>query len=97
MKKLLLAALTAGAVLTTVSAASAQVYLEFGDRPQYRERYYDYDGPRYYRGYDEPRYYRGYGRACPRGTSWISGYGCVPRCPRGLTWQSGACRPYRGY
>jgi hypothetical protein len=88
MKKLFFAALTAGAVLSTVGVASAQVYLEFGDRPQYRERYYDDDGP---------RYYRGYGRACPRGYSWIRGYGCVPNCPRGFTWQSGACKRYRGY
>jgi hypothetical protein len=85
MKKLLFAALAAGAMLSTVGVATAQVYLEFG-RPVYRERYYD-----------GPQYYRGYGRACPRGTSWIRGYGCVPNCPYGLTWQSGACKPYRGY
>src|SRR5438270_4986551 len=83
MKKLLFAALAAGAMLSTVGVATAQVYLDFG-RPDYRERYYD-DGPRYR------------GRACPRGTSWIRGYGCVPNCPRGFTWQSGACKPYRGY
>ena len=82
MKKLLFAAVTAGALLSTIGAATAQVYLDFG-RPVYRERYYD-DGPRY-------------GRACPRGYSWIRGYGCVPNCPRGFTWQSGACKPYRGY
>ena len=40
MKKLLFAALAAGAMLSTVGAATAQVYLEFG-RPVYRERYYD--------------------------------------------------------
>jgi hypothetical protein len=87
MKKLLFAALTVGAVLSTIGTATAQVYLDFGGRPQYRERYYD-DG----------RYYRGSGRrACPRGTSWIRGYGCTPNCRRGYTWQSGACKPFRGY
>ncbi len=82
MKKLLFAALTAGAVLSTVGVASAQVYLDFG-RPVYRERYYEYDGPRYR-------------QACPRGLAWVQGR-CVPHCPRGYTWQSGACKPYRGY
>jgi opacity protein-like surface antigen len=86
MKKLLFAALSAGALLSTVSAASAQYY---GDRPQYRERYYDYDGPRYYRGYGR--------RACPRGYGWLDGYGCIPQCYPGYTWQSGACKPFRGY
>ena len=64
MKKLLFAALTVGAVLSTVGVATAQVYLDFG-RPQYRERYYD--EPRYYRGYDRPRYRSSRRARCPRG------------------------------
>ena len=74
MKKIILAALAAGAVLSTVSLASAQVYLDI--RPQYRERHYDYDRRACPRGYD---WVRGYGcvRHCPRGYRWRDG-ACRP-------------------
>jgi hypothetical protein len=81
MKKLLFVALAAGAVLSTVGVATAQVYLDFG-RPVYRERYYDY--------YDQPRYYRGYEYDRP------ARYRRNP-CRRGFTVQDGVCKPYRGY
>ena len=75
MTKLLFAALAAGAVLSTIGVATAQVYLDFG-RPVYRERYYDYyDSPRYYRDYERPRYRSR--RPCPRGYTVQDGV-CKP-------------------
>jgi len=58
MKRLTIAVLTMGAIISAVGPAAAQgIYLDLGGPgPRYR----DYDEPRYYRrDYDEPRYYRG--------------------------------------
>jgi hypothetical protein len=89
MKKLVMAALWAVAVLTTAGPASAQgVYFGFGPRPYYEpEPYYAprYRAPEpYYGGGGGRRYYDGYQR---RGSP----------CQYGWTVQDGVCKPYRGY
>ena len=51
-------------------------------RDQYRERYYDYDDRRYYRG--------GQGYPPSRYRTWNG-------CQRDWTVQDGLCKPYRGF
>ena len=91
MKKLMFAALAAGAILATGGAASAQSFY-FGVGPGYdgpRYVYRDrYDGPRYRRYYREPRGYRAYGR-------YYGGRSSSNLCPPHYTVQSGVCKPYR--
>jgi opacity protein-like surface antigen len=90
MKKLTLVALSAAVILTTVSAASAQVYFGFGPPPYAEpEPYY---APRYYA---PPPYYGDAGpRAYGGGYYQRRSYACPN--PR-WTVQDGVCKPYRGY
>jgi hypothetical protein len=83
MKRLTIAVLTMGAIISAVGPAAAQgIYLDLGGPgPRYR----DYDEPRYYRG---ERVERGYYRP-GRFRTWN---GCQP----GWTVQDGLCKPYRG-
>jgi hypothetical protein len=86
MKHLGLIVLTCVSLAGTVGGAAAQPWGYYDDdrpyyRHRYRERYYDDDGDRYYRGreYRERRGYR----------TWNG-------CPPGFTVQDGVCKPYRG-
>jgi hypothetical protein len=66
MKRLTIAVLTMGAIISAVGPAAAQgIYLDLGGPgPRYR----DYDEPRYYRrDYDEPRYRGNVGIIGPAG------------------------------
>jgi hypothetical protein len=97
MKKLTVAALTTGAIISLIGPAAAQgIYLDIGPGPGPRPYYRDYDEPRYYRGrdYDEPRYYRG--ERLERGYYQPGRFRTWNGCQSGWTVQDGVCKPYRG-
>jgi hypothetical protein len=86
MKRLTVAVLTMGAIISLAGPAAAQgVYFDLGPGPGPRPYYRDYDEPRYYRGERLEREYNRPGRF----RTWN---GCQP----GWTVQDGLCKPYRG-
>jgi hypothetical protein len=86
MKKLTVAVLTVGAIISLAGPAGAQgIYFDLGPGAGPRPYYRDYDEPRYYRG---ERLERGYYRP-GRFRTWNG-------CQSGWTVQDGLCKPYRG-
>jgi hypothetical protein len=88
MKRLTIAVLTMGAIISAVGPAAGQgIYLDLGG-----------PGPRY-RDYDEPRYYRrdrDYDYRGERGYYRPGQFRTWNGCQQGWTVQDGLCKPYRG-